>query len=333
MEESKTDEKQWYILCFISKSGKPSPQKYIDAFNREGHSLELFAPIIRLAHVVNGKVEYKEKLLTYFYVFVKGTFDEIKELCSRRDNNLSFLLDKGSERRYGIINELDMNSFKIIARAHTNTIPFFNIDDIELSEGDIVEVVDGRYSGLRGTFMSKPRSNRGNLVIAATACLGAVVWNIDAKYVRILKFAHDTRRQYDIIDSFIPRLLPVLRKFHLQENLTDKEKTTLSVFNQRMNVVALNNHKLEAKLMATLMCVQTIIGDIEGYKISSTRFDKRKSSVTNPWTKALIELMISVADNDISRLKQAYIVIKSSSDDLTKTRKQLLDEYRFYIQD
>ncbi len=331
MEMLDTDEKMWYVLHFIHKSGKPSPQRHIDDFNREGHELELFAPIIRPAHVVNGKVKYFERLLTFYYVFVKGTFDEIKELCSRPDNDLSFLLDRGSTNRYGIISDSDMENFKIIARAYANTIPFFNIEDIELNEGDFVEVVGGDYNGLKGTFIPKSRSNKGNLVIAVTTGMGAIVWNIDAKCVRILKFARDTRRQYDLVDSFIPKLLPILRKFHAEERLTDKEKSQLNVFNQRMGMVSPANQKAEAKLLATLMCVQIILGDMEGFRETQKRFEKRKSALTNIWTLALVELMISVVLNDMPRLKEAYGSVQNTTDKLTNTQTQLLEEFQHYI--
>ncbi len=331
MEMLDTDEKMWYVLHFIHKSGKPSPQRYIDDFNREGHDLELFAPIIRPAHVINGKVRYFERLLTFYYVFVKGTFDEIKELCSRPDNDLSFLLDRGSTNRYGIISDSDMENFKIIARAHANTIPFFNIEDIELNEGDFVEVVGGDYDGLKGTFIPKSRSNKGNLVIAVTAAMGAIVWNIDVKCVRILKFARDTRRQYDLVDSFIPKLLPILRKFHAEERLTDKEKSQLNVFNQRMGIASPANPKAEAKLLATLMCVQIILGNMDGFRETQKRFEKRKSALTNIWTLALVELMISVVLNDMPRLKEAYKSVLNTTDNPTNTRAQLLEEFQHYI--
>lgn len=332
MEILDTDEKKWYVLHFINKSGKPSPQKHIDNFNREGHDLELFAPIIRPAHVVNGKVRYFERLLTFYYVFVKGSFDDVKELCSQRDNDLSFVLDRGSTKRYGIISDSDMNNFKIIARAYTNTIPFFNIEDIELNEGDLVEVVGGDYDGLKGRFMPKSRSNKGNLVIAVTAAMGAIVWDIDAKCVRILEFARDTRRQYDLVDSFIPKLLPILRKFHAGQSLTDKEKSLLNIFNQRMGIVSPANPKATAKLLATLMCVQLILGDMDGFRETQKRFEKRKSALTNIWTLALAELMISVAFNNMPRLKEAYESIKTLTDKLTNTQTLLLKEYRHYLE-
>ncbi len=324
------DEKYWFVLNFIRRSGHPTPQKDIDNFNREEQRLELFAPIIRPAHMVNGKIVYKDRLLTYYYVFVRGTLDDVKELCVNPGNDLSLMLDRSSDHRYGILSDEEMENFKLIARAHTNTIPFFNIEDIDLEEGDRVEVVDGDYAGLRGTFIPKSRSTRGNLVIAATADLGAIVWNIDAKYVRILEFAANSRRQYDLLDAFIPKLFPILRKFHSQERLTNREKTMLSVFNQRMGTVVPDNHKFEAKLLATLMCVQSITGDMPGYTASLARFEKRRNAVSNEWTLALIELMMSVAQNDMPRLKRAYSTIENSSEKLSKSQQQLLDEFQYY---
>lgn len=325
------EEKRWFVLNFIRSVNKPTPQCYIDRFNGESPRVELFAPIIRPACLVNGKVVFRDKLLTYYYVFVRGTFADVKELCASPTNSLSLMLDRGSTGRYGIISDAEMENFKIIARAHTNMIPFFNIQDIDLEEGDVVEVVGGDYAGLRGTFMPKPRSNKGNLVIAAMADMGAIVWDIDAKYVRILEFAPYTRRQYDLVDSFITKLLPILRKFHSQEYLTDKEKSTLAVFNRRMGAAVPASHKAEAKLLATLMCVQAIIGDLPGYRMSSARYESRKSALTNPWTLALNELMLSVVNNDARRLEAAYATINGDTDRLTGTQKQLLAEFRFYL--
>lgn len=324
-------DRSWHVLNYIRKAGRPSPQSEIEVFNRDGERLELFAPVIRPAHMVNGRVVYRDRLLTYYYIFVKGTLDDVKALCSSPHNDLSLMLNRGSESRYATLTDEEMRSFRIIARAYTNTIPFFNITDIDLEEGDTVEVVGGEFSGLRGTFIPRSRSNRGNLVIAATADMGAVVWDIEAKYIRILEFAPLTHRQYDILDSFIPRLLPILRKFHAQENLTEREKSQLAVFNRRMGVVAPVNHKVEAKLLATLMAVQTITGDSDGYRSSSRRFERRRTAVTNPWTQALIELMLSVSRDDLPRLQAAYASVRDITGHPTNTQRQLLSEFRHYL--
>ena len=326
-----TEETPWYVLNFIRTPGVQSPAKAIDDFNRDGHSLELFAPVVRPAHLVNGRVVYRDRLLTYCYIFVRGTLGEVKELCSSPSNGLSMMLDRSSERRYGALTDTQMESFRIIARAYTNTVPFFNIADIDLEEGDVVEVVGGDYAGLRGVFMPRARSNRGNLVIAATADMGAVVWDIEARYIRILRFARDTRRQYDIIDSFIPRLLAVLRRFHAGGPLPDRDKSLLAVFNQRMGTVVPDNHKLEAKLLATLMCVRTVIGDTAGHDAAAARFARRRQAVTNPWTVALMELMLSVAHGDMTRLREAHSSLPPAPSSLTATQSALLSEFRHYL--
>lgn len=319
------------MLNFVKPTISAKPQQFVDEFNRCGQRVELFAPIVRPAQVINGKVVFKEKLLTFYYVFVRGTLTDIKELCAIPNNGFSMMIDKSSERRYGIISDAVMANFRMVVRHYENTLPFYNIEDVALEEGDLVEVVSGEFAGLTGTFMPKPRSNKGNLVIAATTSLGAVIWNIEASYVRILKFAHNTRRQYDLLDSFIPRLYPVMRKYHHGEKLTDKDKSLLTVFSQRMGVVIPENRKLEAKLLATLVCVHSILGDMRGRDESIQRFVRNNEIVTNPWTKALIILLTSVANADISQMAQAYATIRDASTKLTASQKQLLEEYRFYL--
>ncbi len=294
--------------------------------------VELFAPVFRPAQIVNGKVVFREKLLTIYYVFVKGTLTDVKELCAKPDNGLSLMLDRGSDNRYGIISDTAMNNFKIMARIFSNEIPFYNIEDVKLEEGDVIEVIDGNYAGLVGTYMPKPRSNKGHLVIAANGKMGAIIWDIDAKYLRILKFADNTKRQYDILDGFIAKFLPILRKLKAGIELTDRDKTQLVVFNRRMGAVSLGNPKYDAKLAATLMCVQTILGDKVSYENNAVRFNRKKAAVTNPWVRALIDLMLSFTDESPVGLENNYRLLKSSTETLTSQKRQLLEEYAYYLE-
>ncbi len=88
-----------------------------------------------------------------------------------------------------------------------------------------------------------------------------------------------------------------------------------------MGVASPENNKAEAKLLATLMCVYLVLGDLSGYKLSKMKFDKRKSSLTNRWKLAMIELMMSVAQNDIDRLK--WLPAITPEDDSTIVAKLL----------
>ncbi len=326
--------KHWFVLNFVRPNPMSKPEKHIEIFNRNravDDSVELFAPTFKLSEVVDGKVVFKEKSLTFFYVFVRGTLEDLKELCCNSTHGFSFIIDRLSINRYGIVSDETMNSFKQIALLYSNVIPFYNIDDIDLEGGDIVEIIDGRYAGLRGTYMPRSRSNKGNLVIAATANLGTVIWDVEAKYVRILKFARECRRQYDLLDSFIPKLFPILRKYHEGVKLSQKETSLLSVFNQRMCVVAPDNGKLEAKLLATLMCVQCILGDMSGHARTCQRFKRRENEITNNWTRALVTLLQSVTNRNLSALKSAYDSICLDSEGHTARQKLLLTEYDHYL--
>lgn len=325
-------ETHWYVLNFVKQFGFSSPQTVVTLFNRGERRVELFAPTIKQASTVNGKVVFKEKPLTYHYVFVRGRLDDIKALCTTHSNGFSFVLDRSSANRYGIVSNEAMESFMQIARHFDNTLPFYNIEDIDLEEGDLVEIVDGPYAGLKGIYMPKPRSTKGNLVIAATAMLGSMVWNIDAKYVRILKFAKNTRRQYDLPDAFVTRLFPILRKYHAGERLTDAEKSLLTVFCRRMDSVTLDNRKLEAKLTAILMCVQIILGDREGHSRSYVRYKQCMSAVTNIWTLALIHLLLGVSENASMRLVEGNKLIEKQQGKLSESQKQIIEEYHYYQQ-
>lgn len=328
------EEPHWYVLNFVSPKPCAKPQACIDAFNKEGARLELFAPTVRMAEVAGGKVVFKEKMLTFFYVFVRGLLADVKALCAIPGNGFSFMLDRVSGRHYGIVGDEAMEGFKQVARLYSNTLPFYDISGIELEAGDLVEVVDGAYSGLVGTYLPKSRSNKGNLVIAASASLGTVVWDVEARYVRILEFSRTGRRPYELLDSFIPKLYAILRKHHSGAALGEKDKSQLAVFNRRMGAVRLPNHKLEAKLLAVLMSVQTLLGDMRGYAGSSRLYAKRRQAITNVWTRGLCGLLISIARRDVSDLSNLYSVLTSASaagGANLASHRALLAEYRHYL--
>ncbi len=325
--------RRWFVLNYIPPLPSAKPQRYVDDFNRDNPAgaLELFAPKLRQARLVAGRVQYVEHNLTYHYLFVRGSFSHVKQLCAAPHNGFSFMLNPLSHDRYATVTDRAMESFRLVSRLYSNTLPFYDLTDIDLLEGDTVEIVDGEYAGLQGTFMPRARSNRGNLVIAATASLGTILWNVDARYVRILSFARDTRRQYDILSSFIPRLYPVLRHHHDGLMLTPREVSLLSVFNRRMQVVVPENPKLEAKLLATLLCVQYLLGDHVAYAATQKRFQSKQAALTNPDTRALTTLLLAVSTGNLSPLHAAYTELLNDPRPGTATRRQLIAEYQHYL--
>lgn len=127
-----SEDKKWFILNHFEALPAPrrqTAQTCIDRFNSAGGcQLELFAPTFVKAVNINGRQIKREQPLTFHYVFVRGTLDEIKRLCSL-SNGFSFVLNRSSEERYATVDDKRMDDFKAIARAYSNSLPFFALDD------------------------------------------------------------------------------------------------------------------------------------------------------------------------------------------------------------
>lgn len=327
-----SEDKKWFILNHFEALPAPrrqTAQTCIDRFNSAGGcQLELFAPTFVKAVNINGRQIKREQPLTFHYVFVRGTLDEIKRLCGL-SNGFSFVLNRSSEERYATVDDKRMDDFKAIARAYSNSLPFFALDDIDLEAGDKVEIVEGSFPGLVGYYMPKAKSTSGDIILSVTQNLGTVVYDVKAKYVRVLEFSKKSRRSYDQIDAFIPRLLQALRHYHEGVVLSDKEKSDITLFVRRMSVVKIENHKLDAKLQALLFGAYQILGNIVESKRAKDRFIKISHSVTNEWTEALITLIFSVINKDFAQLES----IRNNLEKLTPTsifHHNLMDEYAYF---
>lgn len=329
---SEQDTTHWFVLNFIrhNRTKAATAQSVVDRFNATKDRLRLFAPKIIQPKMVNGVLVHHESPLTFHYVFVNGTLADIKELC-RQDNGFSFLLNLSSENRYGIVSDAAMHCFRVIARGYENSLPFYNIKDIDLEEGDLVEVIDGDFAGLKGVFMPRSKSKSGNIMIAANPEYGAMAWNISVNHIRVLEFSKDSKRPYDQIDAFVPKLFHALRKFNAGSRLSEKELAPLVMFCRRMEMVNLNNSKLEAKLSAILVCAQTIIGDMAGSRKSYAKFLRKQNALTNDWTMALVYLLQAIPSGDLQMLKRGWEIISNYEGKDSKSRSELRAEYRYYL--
>lgn len=327
-----SEDKKWFILNHFEALPAPrrqTAQTCIDRFNSAGGcQLELFAPTFVKAVNINGRQIKREQPLTFHYVFVRGTLDEIKRLCGL-SNGFSFVLNRSSKERYATVDDRRMEDFKAIARAYSNSLPFFALDDIDLEAGDKVEIVEGSFPGLVGYYMPKAKSNSGDIVLSVTQNLGTVVYDVKAKYVRVLEFSKKSRRSYDQIDAFIPRLLQAMRQYSEGKPLSDKEKSDIAIFARRMSVVKIDNHKLDAKLQAILVAANHILGDSEAEAEARSRYTRHSAAITSTWTKALIALMKAVIYKDAKTFTNEYSVVITQTA-TTAAQRTLLDEYTHY---
>lgn len=327
-----SEDKKWFILNHFEALPAPrrqTAQTCIDRFNSAGGcQLELFAPTFVKAVNINGRQIKREQPLTFHYVFVRGTLDEIKRLCSL-SNGFSFVLNRSSEERYATVDDKRMDDFKAIARAYSNSLPFFALDDIDLEAGDKVEIVEGSFPGLVGYYMPKAKSSSGDIILSVTQNLGTVVYDVKAKYVRVLEFSKKSRRSYDQIDAFIPRLLQALRHYNEGVALSDKEKSGIALFARRMSVVKIENHKLDAKLQAILIAANHLLGDSAAEAEARRRHSRHSDAITSTWTKALVDLILGIIDKNIGLIKNNLSIL-NNTEIYSKYNTLIYTEYLFY---
>lgn len=330
----------WYVLNHIATTPRHQAQKTVDRFNSASHvSLELFAPTYVVQETHNGQTQLRTANLTFHYVFVRGDFDDVKRLCGQ-DNGFSFLIDRSSEERYATVSDQDMANFRNIARAYRNCLPYYPLQDIDLDDGDLVEVVNGDFPGLVGRFMPKAKSKSGDIVLSIFQGVGTVAFNIKNTDVRVLEFSRHATRANDQIDAFVPHLLQAMRLFHADEEIPPALLARLTVFASRMAIAKVGNRKLNAKLQALLYGANLILGDMTAAHDARARYQELSSAVTNPWTLALTRLIFAVLDAPIGTpllpipFPHSSYTHTSSGIDLkptSKAQRLLTEEYAYYL--
>lgn len=294
---------RWFVLNHIGISLQEKATQIVDKFNdRQGHCLELFAPTYVVREERHGETKMRTASLTFHYVFVRGTLPDVKKLCGQ-SNGFSFLIDRGNTERYATVTDREMANFKSIARAYKNCLPYFPLEDVDLEEGDLVEVVNGDFPGLIGRYMPKPKCSSGNIMLNIYNKVGTIAFNVRAKDVRVLEFSEKSTRANDQIDAFVPQLLDALRLDSQDQPLPPPLVAKLTVFCRRMEIVRLGNRKLNARLQALLFGANHILGRAREAAEARERYDKLRDSVTNEWTAALIALIFAVADGTPDSLR------------------------------
>ena len=319
----------WYVLNHIGGLVQTSAQKTVDKFNQsETKNLELFAPTYVVKENRDGEIRFKTANLTFHYVFVRGTFEDVKALCGQ-SNGFSFLIDRGNACRYATVDDRAMVNFKNIARAYENCLPYFSLEDIDLEDGDLVEVVNGDFPGLIGTYMPNAKSKTGNIVLQVFNNVGTIAFNVKASDVRVLEFSQNSTRANDQIDAFLPNLLKALRYFSRNEVLPQALAAKLSVFRGRMEMVRLNNRKLDARLQVLLYAANLITGYGESASAALARYEKVKDSVTNDWTKAVNNLILAILSDNPTLFHQNLLTVKAL-DANSKMQQLIKEEYEHY---
>lgn len=320
MALSQENQPRWYVLTYVNAaSPTKGAQRSVDAFNlAEGTALQLFAPRYVVREQRQGQAVTRQRPLTFHYVFLRGQFADVKRLCAQ-GRGFAFLLDRAGAERYATIADAQMEGFKMIARAYENSLPYFSLQDVDLEQGDLVEVVNGDFPGLIGRYIPAPKSRSGMVLLQVDHDFATAAFNVRASDVRVLEFAADSRRAYDQIDAFVPRLLSALRLYRQGQPLTKPLIANLTIFCRRMELVTIPDPKLRAKLAAMLAATAHLLGQPTAWPDTS--------AITNPWTLSLIDLIRGIATDDAALIASGYERI-SALPPASKTQSLISTEYK-----
>lgn len=337
----------WYVLNHIARTpgsagSHRTATEAVETCNRlNGTQLDIFAPTIVKVIVRDGRHIISDKPLTYHYVFVRGPLDHVKTLCAG-SNGFSFVINAADpDNRYATVTDADMHAFRTIALAYNNQLPFLDLAHVDLEAGDLVEIVEGDFPGLTGYYMPHPKSTAGDIILRAAGGLGTIVYNIRARYVRILQFSPHSRRAYDQIDAFVPRLYAALRAYHAGETPARREITALTVFTRRMGQLDTHNPKLQAKLTALLWASYTILGQPHEARQQETLLTRLEPHITAAATRSLLTLLRAIIERRLTLLTDGLAHLlpadpQSPTSTLTATTPSradsaLLAEYHYYL--
>ncbi|MBO4964823.1 MAG: hypothetical protein J6C81_00985 [Muribaculaceae bacterium] len=255
-------ETHWYPLrAFRLKfsEGNSFPA-HVEKFNRLSNSrLGTFAPtIVQIASRL-GKLKRCTRPLACNYVFLRSTENELRAFI-KMFPIYSPLYSLIKDMRAVIsIPDRDMNNFIRLAEAYSNELPCYSPSEIDLVKGDKVKIIGGQFSGIVGILQSQKGKNGGRVSVNVANLLAAETLEIAPDYIQILQFAPHSKRIYDALDAFLPRLQKVHEQVKLSGNLTQENRAVLLYFINRYGAVKITEPKIRAKHHILLLAAVALI--------------------------------------------------------------------------
>lgn len=300
----------YFLLNYIPPRGH-SRSELPGIISRTSPALSLFAPTFVTVEKREADAPRRvERPLFYHYIFLSGPDEDIRRLCAA-GRGFSFVIDHSLPSRHVTVPDSTVDALRRIAARHGNTLSCFSPSDVDLQEGDKVEVVTGPFAGLRGVYMSRRGGRKGNVYIAVSQALGTVAYDIPADHVRIIEFAPASRRPYDQLDSIQSYLLSLLPDSpeSYPASSTDPPLNTPSAtaasgrllsFTRRFATVRLGNPKTDARLQLLLAVSYRLLGDDASSSTANARYLRLAPHITNPKTLAILTRLSSLLPQNAS---------------------------------
>lgn len=269
--DAETEQICWYVMTgyALDKRRGVSIAAQVEKYNAEHDSgLEVFAPTF--VKVYNEAKSPRRRMLPLVcqYFFIRGRLSQVKDFRSRNKGyNLVYdRADKESETSYLHLSDEDMSAFKSMALAYKYNMPCFSPSEVDLVACDKVRIVGGEFAGVEGYLVSQQGRDGGRVIIKVGELMAVQTLDINPKYISVLSFAKGSRRMYDKIDSYEPKLRRAMDYYRQNGELDVTNAAAVSYFITRFGFAEIPTAKMRAKVSALLAASYYLMGDKERYE-------------------------------------------------------------------
>lgn len=233
------DSKAWYVLTLAEslQAVRRVFRSVNDIRTQRGEPLvEYFLPVCQMKTVRSGRQIVVEQKMLFTYLFVRDTLAGIRQLREhipglrllRHPDDRS-----GDNWRYMTVTNREMAMFRTIADAFAGNLPCYRIDDVNLEDGDRVQVVGGQFDGVEGILRCAPGRAGGQVLLIVGNLLIVSTGNIAPQYIRILEFGSGNRHPYRQFEAHLPRTVRALCRRLAGEAPDEADLAAMQVFTAR----------------------------------------------------------------------------------------------------
>ena len=275
----------WYVLTgyALDKKRNQPIEAQVARYNREsGADIEVFAPTFVKAY--NKDKEPRRRLMPMVcqYFFLRGELSQVKDFRYRnREYNLIHDRADTDPDAYMALTDEEMSGFKSLALAYKYKMPCFSLSEVDLVACDKVRIVGGEFAGVEGFLVSQQGRDGGRVIMKVSESLGVETLDINPKYIQVLSFAKGSKRIYDKIDSYIPKLRRAMEYKMRYGDLDVSNTAAVSYFITRFGAANISSAKMRAKVSALLMASYYLMGDTERYEAAKRESLDNLDSCTN----------------------------------------------------
>ena len=293
----------WYVATGRATekrqgTGNNTLAETVEKYNHSNNTrIRLFAPTIVVLSGENTCPRRTQRPLMGNYVFLRCTLAELKDFRNHYPQ-LNPVIDHASSQpgRYLTVADHDMERFQALATMLCHRVPCYSPGEIDLEKGDYVGIVGGPFQGLEGILISQQGSDGGRVAVNIANQLLAVTYQIEPRYIKVLRFAKGNKHVYDRLDAFAKRLDKAIAEHTATGTLSLSSTAALGYFIDRFGTAEIPGPKTRCRFKAHLMAAAHLLGDTTRSQEAMADTLTLLPSVTNPATAAAIHRLLALCN-------------------------------------